>query len=1155
MQHVWKKTAALVVSLALTVGCLPFDSGSRRLPEKSAITAEAATYDVTTEGAVWHIGDTITKQNTNQWGLMLSEGARSGSFWVMGTGNLVVELGTENSINLSGYTVTGDTTEWPSGVKVTRQILYNNKYVITVNFVYDKLDITPKLDIKDAVYGTELKPSVSGNQGSGTVTYYYNTANVATTDTSWTTTPPTDIGQYYVYAKIDAAKCFNEGKTAVTPFKILGKVSFNTNGHGTAPAAQNVAYNSKAAEPSAPDAGIDWVFGGWYTDQACNNVYDFNTPVTANNTVLYAKWTQAPYHITLEGEAANALTLNGTYASENDTVVINAKNGYNLTKRPVTDIDGVGVIKNGNSFSFSMPASDVTVSLHDHDYTYTADGNVLSAECKGYKCHLTDNKTSLTLKADSRNYNGKPYEATLIEGEDWIMPEGVTGTPVITYSPENPMMPGDYTASVTIGDYTLTKSFTINQLSPWKTLKVDLENGNDVKLTEDITAEPGDDMIYLNKSNADVTVDLNGHKIDGNSSVSYIFAEPTMRYSKKLSLKDSSAEKTGMLTGAKSYAIYSYGAVDISDCTITGNGGGVYCIYSSLTLSGRPVIYGNGSGEQEKNLLIDYCSPVNIGQLTDDTKIGITKSSLSEVSGDNPFKFATGSGIGDYYKYFSSDAGSFTHNGKTYEYGITANTEGDSLFLTSSYFREKYPVSFYGAGENPPMQEILEGETVSKPADPVREGYDFLYWERSGSGENGKAYDFNTPVTESLVLSAVWKQKTFTVTIDGAKQTVPYGQKAVKPADPVAPANSEKNTFAGWVVAESVSSSNADAQTVMYTKGNAYDFSKPVYTDLKIESTWTHVHKYQAVKVSTILGKEYEAYDRVMHISFCSCLDYRIEAHDFVNGKCSCGQVEHNDPVTINIYFYNENTLETKGPLVNKKNRGETCSVTIPTQYKFGSSYCIYEGCELQNKNSAKISMSSKNNLSITPYQDTDIFIKYGNAITKPTVTLKSDYKKNSDNTLQYTIDWRIPKDWKIVSSGIKVADNNRMRAWYNNYNGMRQPAVYTFNLMKYYSYWDMMTHMIENKGLSAHKDGYTFKADVLSVDCPNPPGEGSFFVNYTISDKGAWQYVMAYVEVRDPSNNCFLYYTDPAAMRYKEKSECQVTVKSVADHCAQYYH
>ena len=65
-------------------------------------------------------------------------------------------------------------------------------------------------------------------------------------------------------------------------------VSFNTNGHGTAPAVQTVELNGKAVKPADPTAE-GYVFRGWYTTAACTTEFDFNTPIAADTT-LYAKW-------------------------------------------------------------------------------------------------------------------------------------------------------------------------------------------------------------------------------------------------------------------------------------------------------------------------------------------------------------------------------------------------------------------------------------------------------------------------------------------------------------------------------------------------------------------------------------------------------------------------------------------------------------------------------------------------------------------------------------------------------------------------------------------------------------------------------------------------------------------------------------------------
>ena len=87
---------------------------------------------------------------------------------------------------------------------------------------------------------------------------------------------------------------------AWTSFTPNYSVTFNANGHGTAPEAQCVAKNGKATQPTAPTA-TGYTFGGWYKEAGCTNAYDFNTEVTSD-IILYAKWTVNTYQITYKEE-------------------------------------------------------------------------------------------------------------------------------------------------------------------------------------------------------------------------------------------------------------------------------------------------------------------------------------------------------------------------------------------------------------------------------------------------------------------------------------------------------------------------------------------------------------------------------------------------------------------------------------------------------------------------------------------------------------------------------------------------------------------------------------------------------------------------------------------------------------------------------------
>ncbi|MEN6470437.1 MAG: InlB B-repeat-containing protein, partial [Clostridiaceae bacterium] len=88
----------------------------------------------------------------------------------------------------------------------------------------------------------------------------------------------------------DAVDIFNDAKAEGTkvPAPLTYTVTFNSNG-GSAVANQTIQSGSKATKPANPTKA-GYTFGGWYSDDALKNAWDFNTAIT-KDTTLYAKWT------------------------------------------------------------------------------------------------------------------------------------------------------------------------------------------------------------------------------------------------------------------------------------------------------------------------------------------------------------------------------------------------------------------------------------------------------------------------------------------------------------------------------------------------------------------------------------------------------------------------------------------------------------------------------------------------------------------------------------------------------------------------------------------------------------------------------------------------------------------------------------------------
>ena len=114
-------------------------------------------------------------------------------------------------------------------------------------------------------------------------------------------------------------------------------VSFNSMG-GTAVASQSVSPGGHATQPANPANGVK-VFGGWFTDQACTQAFNFSTSINSNIT-LYAKWTTPSASVT--SSHGNSSMVVGQYFSYNvstnpgnATVSVSGANWLNVSGHTV----------------------------------------------------------------------------------------------------------------------------------------------------------------------------------------------------------------------------------------------------------------------------------------------------------------------------------------------------------------------------------------------------------------------------------------------------------------------------------------------------------------------------------------------------------------------------------------------------------------------------------------------------------------------------------------------------------------------------------------------------------------------------------------------------------------------------------------------------
>ena len=172
-------------------------------------------------------------------------------------------------------------------------------YEFQLDELYPTYTITYELD-----GGTLSNAPAQYNKNSGTVTLPRPTRD-GYRFTGWT---GTDLTEKTLDVVIPAGSTGDRKYTA--NWVETQTVTFDVNGHGTAPDPQTVDIGTKAVRPTDP-AQTGWRFDGWYTDKDCTAAYDFDSVVTDNIT-LYAKWVKTvtvTYHVGSYGTAPASQTV------------------------------------------------------------------------------------------------------------------------------------------------------------------------------------------------------------------------------------------------------------------------------------------------------------------------------------------------------------------------------------------------------------------------------------------------------------------------------------------------------------------------------------------------------------------------------------------------------------------------------------------------------------------------------------------------------------------------------------------------------------------------------------------------------------------------------------------------------------------------------
>ncbi|MFR0591628.1 InlB B-repeat-containing protein [Bifidobacterium thermophilum] len=146
-------------------------------------------------------------------------------------------------------------------------------------------------------------------------------------------------------------------------------------------------------------------------------------------------------------------------------------------------------------------------------------------------------------------------------------------------------------------------------------------------------------------------------------------------------------------------------------------------------------------------------------------------------------------------------AGWYRDDGVLFDFS-TPIREDMPLHAQWYYNPDQYLVTFDSqGGSSVDSQLVAYHASVSRPKDPVRSGYSFIGW----CTDQGKPFDFTSPIASNLTLQARWEPNTYVVTMDPNGGKVSAGSKSViqgKSYGSLPTPNRVGYKFAGWYTAK-----------------------------------------------------------------------------------------------------------------------------------------------------------------------------------------------------------------------------------------------------------------------------------------------------------------------------------------------------------------
>lgn len=546
-------------------------------------------------------------------------------------------------------------------------------------------------------------------------------------------------------------------------------VSFDT-GKGTPVPSQNVTDGDKATEPDMPTLE-GYEFTGWLLD---GQPYDFSTPVTGDIT-LTAEWVKTPVNHTVTFDTDGGAELPSQTVADGETATqpeVPVRDGYVF----------LGWLLNGKAYDFSTPVTgDITLTASwekekpaTHTIRFdTADGTTIPAQT------VTDG--SMATKPADPTRKGYTFNGWAVNGQPYDFSTPVTAD--LTITAEWVPLPVEHTVLFDAGDGSKPTPTTVEDGKPVDKPKDPtrkgytfdgwLLNGKAYDFTQPVTGDITLTGSWTRLTHT-VTFDTNG----GTPVASQSVEDGGVITSPKNPTREGYTFKGWLLNGKS----YDFQTPVTGDIALTAD-------WAKAKPASHTVTFDAANGSKPDTVKVEDGKTVT--KPKDPTREGYTFQG-------------------------------WTSGGKTYDFNAPVTAD---ITLTAQWEKNKpvtHTVTIDPAnGEKTTVLKVEDGQKLTKPTDPKKNGYTFLAWYL-----NDKPYDFNQPVTGDITIVAQWeknKPKAHTVTYDyaydGLKGTavVTDGKPLPKPTDP----KRAGYVFKGWRL-----------------DGRTYDFNQPVTKDLTLTADW-----------------------------------------------------------------------------------------------------------------------------------------------------------------------------------------------------------------------------------------------------------------------------------------------------------------------------